>query len=335
MNLPHATAVVPRVPSHVTRREALVGLAALTSSLVLARGWIERADDRAGHVVGSAPYRYSGGWGGPGVGSSQFRMPWHLAVSSQGAILVADTDNRRVQRFAPDGRYLSEFRTAVPSTAELLRPLGVASGPDDTISVSDGITNRVLTFSASGDFLEAWGNGPLESALRAPGAIAIDRLGQFFVCDTGNHRLRRLTPSRGLMESWGVLGNAGELHSPSGIASGPDNTVVVADTGNDRLLKFAADGALLAQWGGAGNGGGKFNRPGGVAVDAAGTVMVADAGNHRIQFFTSDGRYSGQWGTPGTGAGQFAFPWGIAVDATGVVYVADTGNHRIQTFEPA
>jgi sugar lactone lactonase YvrE len=58
--------------------------------------------DPAGHVVLT--------FGAPGSGPGQFNNMSHIAVASDGEIVVSDTG--RIQRFAPDGTYLGSFAAA-------------------------------------------------------------------------------------------------------------------------------------------------------------------------------------------------------------------------------
>src|SRR5262245_43304314 len=48
-------------------------------------------------------------WGKPGSGPGQFHVPHGIAVDRQGTVYVADRENSRIQLFAPDGKFLSEW----------------------------------------------------------------------------------------------------------------------------------------------------------------------------------------------------------------------------------
>src|SRR5207245_7755883 len=48
-------------------------------------------------------------WGEPGSGPGQFHIPHGIAVDRQGRVYVADRENSRIQLFAPDGAYLSQW----------------------------------------------------------------------------------------------------------------------------------------------------------------------------------------------------------------------------------
>ncbi len=62
-------------------------------------------------------------WGTRGTGPGEFGLPHNLVVDDDGRVYVTDRDNQRVQVFAPDGKFLTEwpgigFNSALFMTAE-------------------------------------------------------------------------------------------------------------------------------------------------------------------------------------------------------------------------
>ena len=179
-----------------------------------------------------------------------------------------------------------------------------------------------------------------------PFGVALDRLGNVYVADAGEHnRLRKIsvdgqvTDLAGGREGYSDgIGAAAAFHTPSGIAFDPHGNLIVADSGNHVIRKVTMQGVVstLAGDGTAGfrDGAGQqaqFNGPMGVALDKAGNVYVADTYNDRIRRIGLDGAVTTIAGSGVAGtldgpaaAAMFDTPTGIAVDAKGVVYVADT-----------
>src|SRR5262245_2091803 len=52
---------------------------------------------------------YLGMWGSFGTGSGQFKTPVGVAVSSSGAVYVADSNLPRIQVFTTSGLYVSQW----------------------------------------------------------------------------------------------------------------------------------------------------------------------------------------------------------------------------------
>lgn len=179
---------------------------------------------------------------------------------------------------------------------------------------------------ATGDLLQ----------LDSPTDIARAATGEFFVADSQNHRILKLSSAGQFILEWGYKGTAdGAFNYPNGVAVSPTTgDVWVADLSNHRLQRFDQNGNFLGKVGGtaSGSGNGQFNQAGDVAVSPTGIVYATDLTNNRVQYFAADGTYQGQFGSSGTLDGQFNRPMGVDVADSGDVYVVDRFNYRVQYF---
>ncbi|MCB1134021.1 MAG: hypothetical protein KDN05_23080, partial [Verrucomicrobiae bacterium] len=186
--------------------------------------------------------------------------------------------------------------------------------------------------------------------------LVLDASGNLYVCDTGNHTIRKITPagavttvagSAGLTGTTNANGSSARFNSPRGITIDAAGNLYVADTGNHAIRKIATNGDVTTFAGLAGTSGStdasgtsaRFSSPKDITIDASGTFHVADSGNHTIRKITSSGVVSTVGGLAGTSgstvgngsAARFSNPSGIAVASNGInLYVSDTDNHTVR-----
>ena len=68
--------------------------------------------------------------GGRGSGKGQFDDPRGIAIDSAGNIFVADTSNARIQKFSPDGTFVTSMGTKGKGPGQLDALNGIAHWPD-------------------------------------------------------------------------------------------------------------------------------------------------------------------------------------------------------------
>ncbi|SNQ49572.1 putative serine/threonine protein kinase [Frankia canadensis] len=284
-------------------------------------------------VAGSGIHGFAGD-GGPAT-RAKLASPVGVAVSDAGDLYIADQENRRVRRVAPNGVITTVAGTGkagysgtndppspgfssdgVPAVfAQISGPSGVALGPDGSLLVADGGNMRVRridrdglisTVVGSGGYGFGGDGGPATGArLTYLDGMTIDPSdGGLYVTDSGNNRVRHVDP-RGIITTVAGNGTAG----------------------------FAGDGgpATRAQLTGYGAA---------VAPGDDGTLYLADASAHRIRRIDPRGIITTIAGTgtsgsaglggPATGA-EFAWPENILY-YRGYLLVCDANAHRIDVI---
>ena len=104
-------------------------------------------------------------WGSTGSGPGQFSGPSDVEIAG-GLVLVADTQNNRIQVFHLDGTFVSQFGTAGTAPGQILRPSGLAVATDGTIFVSELSNNRISHFGDVSTAACAGSWGRLKSLFR-------------------------------------------------------------------------------------------------------------------------------------------------------------------------
>jgi len=256
---------------------------------------------------------------GPGA-TAQFSRPNGMAVTSQGTVYVADTNNNCIRAISPAGVVSTVagsgsagLQDGPAAAAQFRRPLGLALDQQGALYVADSENNRIRKISAQGVVSTVAGSGPASinfapdnfadgpaatALFYYPSGVAVDGQGTVFVADYQNHRIRKIT--------------AGAVSTVAGSTSG------------------CTDGAA---------GQAKFFLPTDVAVDASGALYVADFGNGCLRRISAAGQvslFAGSCSRLGYADGPaasslFSRSVGLATNSAGtLLYVADSNNHRIR-----
>jgi sugar lactone lactonase YvrE len=224
---------------------------------------------------------------------------------------------------------------------------------DDVRKISGGIVSTVSGTGALGSL-----DGPaLTATYNIPNALAFDAVGNLYVADIYNDKIRKLSTA-GIVTTYAGTGAPGAMNGaaasatffqPQGLAIDAGGDLFIADLGNNAIREISAAG-IVSTFAGSGAVGSMdgpaatatFNMPSGIAVDSAGTVYVTDTSNHKIRkiaggvvsTLAGTGATSPVVNGPGATA-TFFHPQGIAVDAAGDLLVSDQFNNLIRKITPA
>ena len=86
--------------------------------------------------------------GGKGIARGQFDSPTGIAVDGSGNVLVADTNNSRIEKFSPTGTFLSILGTKGSGQGQFRAPNGIAVDGTGNIYVPDAANHRVEKLSS-------------------------------------------------------------------------------------------------------------------------------------------------------------------------------------------
>uniref|UniRef100_A0A669C4V1 Tripartite motif-containing protein 2 n=1 Tax=Oreochromis niloticus TaxID=8128 RepID=A0A669C4V1_ORENI len=268
--------------------------------------------------------------GTKGRNKGEFTNLQGVAASSQGKVLIADSNNQCVQIFSNDGQFRSRFGIRGRTPGQLQRPTGVAVHPNGDIIIADYDNKWVSIFSSEGKFKNKIGTGKL----MGPKGVSVDRNGHIIVVDNKSCCVFIFQVNGKLVTKFGNRGNgdrqfAGTLNGPHFAAVNNNNEIIVTDFHNHSVKVFNTEGEFLLKFGSNGEGNGQFNAPTGVAVDVNGNIIVADWGNSRIQVFDGSGSFLSYINTS---ADPLYGPQGLALTSDGHVVVADSGNHCFKVY---
>jgi sugar lactone lactonase YvrE len=324
-------------------------------------------------VAGTGAIGYSGD-GGPATAAT-LALPQTVAVDGAGNLFIADTDNARVRKvdttgtmstvagtgaggFSGDGGPASAALVSYSTSVTLDRSgnVYIADGGYGRIRKIDRSTNVITTVAGgAGDNLPA-----TAAVLLGPRDVALDAVGNVYIADQSNHRIRRVDAVTRVLTTVAGTGTGGfsgdggpataaKLYSPFGVVIDARNNIYIADDDNYRVRRV--DGVTGTITTLAGNGTNGFSGDGGpatlaslgevaaVAVDASGNVYIADPGNARIRKVDAAGiitTFAGGGTTLGDGGpatSAIVFASAITTDAAGNVYVAESGAGLIRKID--
>jgi YD repeat-containing protein len=284
-----------------------------------------------------ASFGGKGAIGGKGSGAGKFEGPGLLAFS-EGVLYVADTGNKRVEKFSTaNGGYIGQFGSAGTGEGQFEDPSGIAVAPaTGDLYVSDEDENRVQQFSPAGKFLASFGYwGSENAAVKEPEGLSISTSGKLYVADTGNNRVSvwSLPETAGLHETYSTQFGAagagpGEFEYAAAPAVTPLGHVLVTDATTNLIQEFSSQGKYLASYGGTGESAGKFEEATGIAVNqATGDMYVGDCGAHSIQELNAKGEY-----IRSLTSSHLQCPGEIAIDSSGNVWTADMSADQVEEF---
>lgn len=309
----------------------------------------------------------SPGYSGDGVAALELlNYPTALAVDHQGTVYIADSGNHLIRKVTA-GILTSMARSALPtglafdgvgtlyvadhSAAQILEiPIfsgaatamnvsatDVAYGNDGYLYVADmTVARRVNIFGVStliaggGSLAEGDGGSALNARLNHPTNVAMDGIGNMYIADQANNRIRRVGFD-GTITTYagtGAQGNTGDggssllatLNSPTSVTFDSFDNLYIADTGNGRLRMVTPGGVIVSVPTGA------LSSPAYMMFDSARNLYIADA--EAIYKLTPAGIMTPLFG-------ELQSPRGMVIDASGNFYFSEPSLKQVWMFAPS
>ncbi|HKJ95574.1 MAG TPA: hypothetical protein VKA32_08100, partial [Gammaproteobacteria bacterium] len=196
--------------------------------------------------------------------SSALNHPDGVAVDGVGNVFISDDYNGYVRELkAATGTIVNVAGTGGSTSNPLASPAGMAVDLAGNLYFADAGLGRIDKIDARTLYMYTVAGNPLTTAqdgfsgdggpavgalMRTPTAVDLDPIGDLFIADTGNERIREVTKSTGIIDTIAGIGDAAEgmsgtqaSQSPIGVPTG-----VSLDSAGDFYFAASADGADFA-----------------------------------------------------------------------------------------
>ena len=332
-------------------------------------------------LAGSGHAGFSGD-GGPAI-QAELNAPFGVIRGPDGAIWFCEYAGQHIRRIARDGKITTiagngkrgfsgdggpalEASFNQPHELRFDRSgnLFVADMVNQVIRRIDGRTGIITTVAGVGGQKGYSGDGgPATAAtLNSPHSLQFGPDGSLYICDVGNHAIRRVDLKLGVISTVAGTGKAGPtpdgypvsgtaLNNPRSLDFDSDGNLWLVTREGNQVFKFDLQAGVIHHVAGTGATGFTGNHgaalvatlrgPKGIALGLDKTVWLADTESHSIRVVDlNTGLIELIAGTGSKGDGpdgdalQCAMnrPHGVFVESDGSILVGDSENHRIRVL---
>ena len=346
-------------------------------------GAMHAAQWRIETYAGNGAQGFSGDGGAATV--AQIDNPFGVVRGPDGAIWFCEYTGQRIRRVAPDGKistvagsgkkgYSGDGGQALGATFNLPHELRfdkrgdlfVVDMQNHAVRKIDLRTGIISTVAGTGKAGYSGDDGPADKAeLKSPHSIQFGPEGDLYICDIGNHVIRRVAMATGRISTFAGTGVAGPtpdgapihgtpLKGPRSLDFDAAGNLWLATREGNQVFKFDLKAGRIEHIAGtgasgfSGNGGpaklATLKGPKGIAVDREGNVWLADTESHTVRMVeaaTGNLKLVAGTGEKGDGADgdplqcKMARLHGIFVDSDGSVFIGDSEAHKVRVLRQA
>jgi len=280
-------------------------------------------------IAGDDTAGYSGD-GGLAI-NARLNGPVGITIDTSGNLFIADQYNQCIRKITASTGIITtiagnttqgysgdngpainaEFNTPTGIAIDKYQNLYIADAYNQCIRKISAISGIITTVAGNGNVGFSGDGGQATSAIfNVPFGVAVDTLGNIYVADYQNFRVRKVDFNTGIINT--IAGNNTPAFSGDGglainsgfvqpfcIALDKYQNIYIADEMDNRIRKITSSTNVITTVAGNGtagyNGDGiiattaEINNPQGVTIDTAGNVYIADLQNHRVRMVSNSG----------------------------------------------
>lgn len=351
----------------------LCSLLALSLPLVAADWTIET-------IAGTGKQGFSGD-GGPAI-AAEIDNPFGVVRGPDGALYYCEYTGQRIRRIGQDGIITTIAGTGKEGftgdggpalEATFNKPHEIRFDAAGDLYIVDMVnhavrkiamkTGIITTLAGTGQAGYSGDGGPAVAAqFKQPHSIQFGPEGDLYICDIGNHVIRRIDMKTGTISTFAGTGKPGDTPDGSPIAGTPlrgprsldfdkEGSLWLATREGNQVFKFDLEAGTIHHIAGTGKNGftghggpakeATLSGPKGITVDASGNVWLADCESHSIRMVDArTGKIELIAGTGKKGDGTssnplecaMGRPHGVFADADGGIYIGDSEAHKVRVL---
>lgn len=320
------------------------------------------------------------GDGGPAK-AAQVGGPFGVVVGPDNGLYICETTTHVVRRIDPQTGIITTVAGSgekgysgdggPAKEAKLNEPYEVRFDADgnmyfveminNIVRKVDAKTGTISTVAGTGEKGFSGDGGPATKAtMNRPHSIALDFDNNLYICDIGNHRIRKVDLDTGIITTFGGTGEKKNtpdgakvegtpLKGPRALDFDGDHSLYLALREGNAVYRIDLETESLHHIGGTGKSGytgdggpakkADLSGPKGIAIGKNGDIYLADTESHTIRVIRQEtGIIETIVGNGKKGDGpdgdpldcKMNRPHGVFVDAVGNVYIGDSSNHRVR-----
>ncbi len=296
-----------------------------------------------------------------GKAELEFNQPEDLILAPDCNLLVADTNNNRIQVLSQEGDFI-RFIPPPKAKNEALKATATDNRPQSIINLqNNGFKRPVgLAFDSSGKLYTTlmngdqivvidYATGQIQRALCSSGKkqgqlympmdIDIDDQDRIAVAEFRNKRVQILDLNGNCLkeivyQETTEKGGFRQLE-PRGVFWSQDGDLIVTYPNYHQIVCWnIKDGSIRWRYGGKtpGRDKGMLNNPSYICQAPDSHLLVSDTKNNRIVEITRNGKYHDTYSQKGSSPGRLNIPRGLYLNDEEELIVSDSGNSRIHFF---
>lgn len=321
------------------------------------------------------------GDGGPAI-KAELDNPFGIVRGPDGALYYCEYTGQRIRRIGNDGiittlagtgqeGFSGDGGPALEGTFnkphelrfDAVGDLYIVDMVNHAVRKIDMKTGILTTIAGTGQPGYSGDGGPaVKAQFKQPHSIQFGPEGDLYICDIGNHVIRRLDMKTGMISTFAGTGKAGDTPDDSPIEGTPlkgprsldfdkAGKLWLATREGNQVFRFDLKAGKIHHVAGTGKGGftghggpaleATLSGPKGISVDSDGNVWLADCESHSIRMIDAKtGKIELIAGTGKKGDGadgdplkcELARPHGVYADADGGIYIGDSEAHKIRVL---